>query len=70
MYGLAPKELLGRMPILRDITIKVDEIPSTLDKEIFAYEFLGMFINSHKAVARLDFENREDFSHLRDTPDF
>ena len=66
MYGIAPKEILGRMPILRDITIDVQRLPETQDKEILAYEYLGMFIHSHKAVARLDFVNREDFSHMRD----
>lgn len=65
MYGIAPKKLLGRMPILRDITIDVSRIPETQDKEILAYEYIGMFIHSHKAVVRLDFTNKEDFSHMR-----
>lgn len=54
IYGLAPKEVLGRMPILRDITLDVQRIPETQDKEVIAYEYIGMFIHSHKAVARLD----------------
>lgn len=53
IYGLAPKEVLGRMPILRDITIDVQRIPETQDKEVIAYEYIGMFVHSHKAVARL-----------------
>jgi hypothetical protein len=53
VYGLAPKEILGRMPILRDITIDVQRIPETQDKEILAYEYIGMFIHSHKTVVRL-----------------
>ena len=65
VYGIAPKELIGRMPILRDITIDVQRVPETQDKEIMAYEYVGMFIHSHKAIARLDFVNREDFSHMR-----
>lgn len=54
IYGLAPKEVLGRMPILRDITLDVQRIPETQDKEVLAYEYIGMFIHSHKAVARLE----------------
>jgi hypothetical protein len=54
VYGLAPKEVLGRMPILRDITIDVQRIPQTQDKEIVAYEYIGMFIHSHLAVSRLE----------------
>lgn len=53
IYGLAPKEVLGRMPILRDVTLEVQKIPETQDKEVIAYEYIGMFIHSHKAVARL-----------------
>jgi hypothetical protein len=54
VYGLSPKEVLGRMPILRDVTIDVQRIPQTKDKEIYAYEFLGMFLHSHLAIARLE----------------
>lgn len=54
VYGLAPKEILGRMPILRDVTIDVQRIPQTQDKELLAYEYIGMFIHSHLAVARLE----------------
>lgn len=53
IYGLAPKEILGRMPILRDVTLEVNKIPQTQDKEIMAYEYLGMFIHSHLTIARL-----------------
>lgn len=53
VYGLAPKEILGRMPILRDITIDVQRIPQTQDKEILCYEYIGMYIHSCLAVARL-----------------
>lgn len=55
MYGLAPKEVLGRMPILRDVTIDVQRIPQTQDKEVMAFEYIGMFVHSHLAVARLEF---------------
>jgi hypothetical protein len=54
IYGLAPKEVLGRMPILRDITIDVQRLPEKQEKEIIAYEYIGMFIHSHLAIARLE----------------
>ena len=54
VYGLAPKEVVGRMPILRDITIDVQRIPETQDKEVIAYEYIGMFIHDHRAVGRLE----------------
>jgi hypothetical protein len=54
VYGLAPKEILGRMPILRDVTIDVQRIPQTQDKELLAYEYIGMYIHSHLAVSRLE----------------
>lgn len=54
VYGLAPKEVLGRMPILRDITLDMQRIPQTQDKEVLAYEYIGLFVHSHLAVARLD----------------
>lgn len=54
VYGLAPKEILGRMPILRDITLDMQRIPQTQDKEVLAYEYIGLFIHSHLAVGRLD----------------
>jgi hypothetical protein len=54
VYGLSPKEILGRMPILRDVTIDVQRIPQTQDKELLAYEYIGMFIHSHLSVARLE----------------
>lgn len=54
VYGLAPKNVLGRMPILRDVTVDVQRIPQTQDKELMAYEYIGMFIHSHLAIGRLE----------------
>lgn len=54
IYGLAPKEIVGRMPILRDVTIDTQRVPETQDREVMAYEFIGLFIHSHLVVARLD----------------
>ena len=53
VYGLSPKEILGRMPVLRDVTIDVQRIAETQDKEILAYEYIGMYIHSHKSIVRL-----------------
>jgi hypothetical protein len=53
IYGLSPKEILGRMPILRDITIDVQRIPETLDKEVMAYEFIGMYIHDARCIVRM-----------------
>lgn len=53
VYGLAPKEVLGRMPVLRDITIDVQRVPQTQDKEVEAFEYIGMFIHDARCVARL-----------------
>ena len=54
VYGLAPKDVLGRMPVLRDITIEINKLPEKREKEIMAYEYIGMFIHSHLAVGRLE----------------
>ena len=54
VYGLAPKEVLGRMPVLRDVTIEINKLPEKREKEIMAYEYVGMFIHSHLAIGRLE----------------
>jgi hypothetical protein len=54
IYGLAPKEILGRMPVLRDVTIEVQRVPQTQDKEIMAFEYIGMFIHDMRVVSRVD----------------
>lgn len=54
IYGLAPKEIVGRMPILRDVTIDTQRVPETQDREVMAFEYIGLFIHSHLVVARLD----------------
>lgn len=54
VYGLAPDRVLGRMPILRDVTTAVDTDISDQSKSLVAYEYIGMYIHSHLAVARLE----------------
>ena len=54
VYGLAPKEIVGRMPILRDVTIDTQRVPETQDREVIAFEYIGLFIHSHLVAVRLD----------------
>lgn len=54
VYAFADKEFVGRMPILKDITTKLTETPNKLEKGLFIFEFIGMYLASHKAVAKMD----------------
>lgn len=53
VYAFAQPEYVGRMPILKDLTIRLTETPNKLEKGLFMYEFLGLYIASHKAIAKL-----------------
>ncbi|MEG0728139.1 MAG: HK97-fold major capsid protein [Anaerovoracaceae bacterium] len=53
VYCFAEAEYVGRMPILQDLTVKVTETANKLEKGIFMFEFLGIYLASHKAVAKL-----------------
>lgn len=53
VYAFAEPEYVGRMPILKDLTIKLTETPNKLEQGLFLYEFLGFYLASHKAVAKL-----------------
>lgn len=53
VYAFSEKEFVGRMPILKDITTKLTETANKLEKGLFIFEFLGMYLASHKAVAKL-----------------
>jgi hypothetical protein len=53
VYLFAEKEYVGRMPILKDLTLKLTETANKLVKGLFMYEFLGIYLASHKAVAKL-----------------
>lgn len=52
VYAFADKEFVGRMPILKDVSTKLTETANKLEKGLFIYEFLGMYVASHKAVAK------------------
>lgn len=53
VYAFADKEFVGRMPILKDITTKLTETTNQLEKGLFIFEFVGMYLASHKAVAKM-----------------
>lgn len=53
IYAFSEKEFLGRMPILKDITTKLTETPNKLEKGLFIYEFLGMYLASHKTIGKM-----------------
>ena len=53
VYAFAEPEFVGRMPILKDLTIKLTETPNKLEQGLFMYEFIGFYIASHKAIAKL-----------------
>jgi len=53
VYAFAEPEYVGRMPILKDLTIKLTETANKLEQGLFMYEFIGFYLASHKAVAKL-----------------
>ena len=53
VYAFSEQDYVGRMPILKDLTIKLTETPNKLEKGLFMFEFVGFYLASHKAVAKL-----------------
>ncbi len=53
IYAFSDKEFVGRMPVLRDISTKLTETPNKLERGLFIFEFLGMYLASHKAMAKM-----------------
>lgn len=53
VYAFAEAEYVGRMPILKDLTVMLTDTPNKLEKGLFLYEFIGFYLASHKAVAKL-----------------
>lgn len=56
IYGFSEPEFVGRMPILKDLAVKLTETANRLEKGLFMFEFIGMYIASQKAVAKLILE--------------
>jgi len=53
VYAFSEKEFVGRMPVLKDITTKLTETPNKLEKGLFIFEFLGMYLASHKSLGKI-----------------
>jgi hypothetical protein len=53
VYAFAEPEYVGRMPILKDLTVRLTEVTNKLEKGLFMFEFIGMYLASHKAVGKL-----------------
>lgn len=64
VYLFAEPEYVGRMPILKDLTVKLTETTNKLVKGLFMFEFLGFYIASHKAVAKLVLNYNEGTTNL------
>jgi hypothetical protein len=53
VYAFSEPEYVGRMPILKDLTIRLTETINKLEKGLFMFEFLGIYFASQKAVGKL-----------------
>ncbi|MDF2841733.1 MAG: hypothetical protein K0R00_159 [Herbinix sp.] len=53
VYCFAEAEYVGRMPILKDLTVRLTETGNKLEKGLFMFEFLGIYMASQKAVGKL-----------------
>ena len=67
-YCFADKEYVGRMPILKDLTVMLTERAERLEKGLFMYEFAGFYLaNSHavsKVVMGYNSSTNKDLIHL------
>ena len=53
VYAFSEPEYVGRMPILKDLTIRLTETTNKLEKGLFMFEFLGIYFASQKALGKL-----------------
>lgn len=53
IYAYSEPKYVGMMPILKDLTVKLTERKNKLEQGLFMFEFLGMYMASQKAVAKL-----------------
>jgi hypothetical protein len=53
VYAYAEPEFVGRMPILKDLSVRLTETANKLERGLFMFEFLGMYLASHKAIGKL-----------------
>lgn len=60
VYAFAEPEYVGRMPILKDLTVRLTQTENKLEQGLFMFEFIGLYIASQKAVAKCILEYEED----------
>lgn len=53
VYIFSDPEFVGRLPILKDVSVTLTDTPNKLIKGLFLYEFIGMYLASHKAIGKL-----------------
>lgn len=53
VYVFSEPTYVGRMPILKDLTVKLTETANKLETGLFMFEFLGIYMASQKAVAKI-----------------
>jgi hypothetical protein len=53
IYAFSEPDFVGRMPILKDLTVRLTETANKLEKGLFMFEFLGIYMASQKAVGKL-----------------
>ena len=68
VYAFSEPEYVGRIPILKDLTVRLTETANKLEKGLFMFEFIGIYIASQKAVGKLILEYN-DGDPLIDTSD-
>jgi len=68
IYAFSEPDFVGRMPILKDLTVRLTEVTNKLEQGLFMFEFLGLYLASQKAVAKLilDFTPGDDKILLSD----
>lgn len=66
VYCFADPEYVGRMPILKDLTVRLTETSNKLEKGLFMFEFLGIYLASQKAIGKLilNFKEGDDKIHF------
>lgn len=56
VYAFSEKQYVGRMPILKDLTVRLTNTDNKLEQGLFMFEFLGIYLASQKAIAKLILE--------------
>lgn len=70
IYAFSEKEYVGRMPVLKDISVKLTEVTNKLEKGLFLFEFVGFYLASQKAISKLILEYNvgDPKIHIKETP--